>query len=121
MAFVAGIPDTPEIIAAKKAARARIKAGEGFIYVAEVIGQRRVKIGFSLNPRRRMKMLAYSLQNAVRLIATAPGTLEAEQALHARLSDRQIVRRGAWPRSEIYDLSILSHPALPEALRRAAA
>lgn len=81
--------------ASLKAARARIGAGEGFIYVAEITGTDAVKIGFSLAPERR-------LGPKVRLLGYFPASIKAERALHEHLRGKQhpdFESREVYPRS----------------------
>lgn len=96
--------DSPEnkamMSASLKAARARISAGEGFIYVAEVIGTDAVKIGFSLNPERRLGPKA-------RLLGYFPASIKAERALHVRLASHRHPDFGL----EVYPRSIFVHGA----------
>lgn len=93
----------------------RILAGEGFIYVAEVVGAPIVKIGFSLNPENRVRTM-WPSQHGKRyaLLAKTPGTLKQEQQLHRELSGAE---ESLW--HEYYHRSILQHPAIPADLRAA--
>lgn len=89
-----------------KAAWSRIKAGDGFLYLAEVGGH--IKIGFSTTPAQRcMKM-------GGKMLAHMPGTMAQEKALHQKL-------RAVSIKDETYRRSVLNHPALPEGLRPAPA
>lgn len=65
---------------AQKAARARIKAGEGFMYVVAIEGTDILKIGFSLRPERRVRGLSYL--GMPRLLGFFPATLLQEKAFH---------------------------------------
>lgn len=87
----------------------RIRAGEGFIYVAEVVGGSLIKIGFSLKPKARVATLA----RKCRLLATVAASLTQEKALHQTL-------KGLGRGGEYYPRSILSHPAIPAELRATA-
>lgn len=102
-------------IAKRQVAMARIRAGEGFMYLAEVAGTNVIKIGFSLNPEIRVKA-AYSLQpnTRLRLLASFPASLPTEQALHRILGDEARTGYG----SEYYFRSVLRHPAVPSEFRR---
>lgn len=89
----------------RQAARARIFAGEGFIYAAEVVGADTVKIGFSLDPGRRMKaMYVNGTHGGVRLLKFVPGSWSLEMQLHRDLREHEIG-------SELYPRAILNHPA----------
>lgn len=87
----------------RKASWRRIKGGEGYLYLAEGDAGC-IKIGFSLNPQAR----CYELR--LNLLATVRGTHRQEIDLHMALKPN---RR----RNEYYPRSILTHPAIPEALR----
>lgn len=105
-------------VAGARAGRARVKAGEGFLYVAEMIGADVVKIGFSLNPRRRVRKSEYFEwrgSSGPRLLAFVPFTLLQEKALHRTLRGHADSLG-----SEIYRRSILTHEAIPYGLRAAA-
>lgn len=103
-------------------ARARIAAGEGFIYCARFSGHPSfgkdtpfIKIGFSLTPEKRVTV-ELGKQNRYlnpELLAVMPGSLRDEQALHKALVGHAINGR------EFYAPSILSHPAIPAELRSA--
>lgn len=110
---------SPEIRARRlakwKAGRARAHAGEGFIYVAEMVGTDVVKIGFSLDPAKRMSSLGFF--GKARLLAAVPGTWAQEKELHRTLC---AARYGATPFNEFYVRRVLTHEAIPEGLRSAA-
>lgn len=97
----------------RRAARARIKAGDGFLYVAEYTGKNIIKIGHSLDPERRCKTMA---PWPVRLLAKTPGSLLDEKRIHRALIQHRL-RRCTY---EEYPRSILSHPSIPAELRSAA-
>lgn len=105
---------SPEILALRNARRrasiARMKAGEGFIYVA-IVGEY-IKIGFSLNPERRVRALGDPGEPA-RLLGFFPGTWAQEKALHRMLN-------GHPSRNEVYKRAILTQKILPEHERVAA-
>jgi hypothetical protein len=105
------------LVAGKLRAVERMQAGEGFIYLAEIIDRDMVKIGFSLNPRRRMSHHHLREHGTPRLMATVPGTILQERQLHQALKAHQIAPRHGWRASEYYPISILIHSALPEAFR----
>ena len=105
-------------VAAARAGRARVKAGEGYLYVAEMLGTDVVKLGFSLNPKNRVrKTWSFQFRGSTgpRLMAFTPYTFLQERALHRTLREHQIGSCG-----EFYPRSILTHEAIPEGLRGAA-
>ena len=75
----------------QKRAWARVKAGEGFMYVAELTGGS-IKVGFSLDPEHRTRWPAYRLLGAFR------ASRAAEHAFHKHMQ----ARLGAKKRTEIY-------------------
>lgn len=93
-------------------ARDRIRAGEGFIYIA-AIGGGLIKIGFSLNPEKRVK--DRNVGGRARLLATIPGSMYEEIALHKTLRPCRADKKQRC--GERYPASILSHEAIPDALR----
>lgn len=110
-----------EKIAKRRATMARIREGDGFIYVAEVLGTAVIKIGFSVNPERRARSI-YTFRHhgcprdaRVRVVSATPGSFAEEKSLH------KVLRRDASALGhEFYSRSILSHPAIPAGLREAA-
>lgn len=88
----------------RKAAWDRIKAGEGFIYLAKIGRRRLVKIGFALDPEKRMQFIG--MWGKARLVAKVPYTLQQEQALHRVLDETPYAFR-----SEYYRPGALNHPA----------
>jgi hypothetical protein len=110
----------PAYRAARAASHAKsmaaIKAGAGFLYVAEVVGTDEVKIGHALNPKRRMKALKDDYFKECRLLKSTPGSLHEEMALHDTLC-RFLGRKPRTLKVEFYPRSILNHPAIPEELR----
>lgn len=81
--------------------RARVMAGEGFIYVAEVIGTDLVKIGFTLDPERCPQTLKQYFPRDFRIIGYTPGSIKQAHAVHARLRPwRQ--RRRIHPNANTY-------------------
>lgn len=80
----------------------------GFIYLAETPDRRTVKIGFSIDPERRIREI--TTFGPLRLLAEIEGTIHEEKALHRALADFAVY--------EFYPRSVLSHYAVPEAFRR---
>lgn len=101
---------------ARRAAYERILCGDGFLYAAEIVGTDKIKIGFSLNPRKRLNGLCPWIvgENGRRgrLLRTIAGSIAQERALHKSLRDHPSSLG-----SEFYLRTVLSHPAIPEGLR----
>lgn len=105
----------PRPCPARKAGRNRVETDVGFIYVAKFVDCPEVKIGFALSVDRRMRELN-TRHRPMTLLASVPGRVQQERALHRTLAEYRGPRAGpGW--SEYYPLSILSHPAIPEGLR----
>lgn len=94
----------------RRRALARIEQGAGFIYVAAVPNSEAVKVGFSLDPERRIAQLGYEF----RLMGCFPASQAAERALHVFLSNR---RHPDFSGREIYSRDVFRHA--PAALREA--
>ena len=101
----------------KKAARAAVETQQGFIYVAELLNEPVVKIGFSLNPQERLKYL-FTRRSPGRLVAMMLGTIKQERELHRQLAEHRMFACNTF--TEGYPRSILTHEAIPEGLRGAA-
>lgn len=93
-------------LASNRAQFARRENGEGFVYVAEMIGTGLLKIGFSLNPQKRMLALRADYRNTFRLLGAFACSNAEERRLHRALARhvtpalrREFYRRGdilAW-------------------------
>lgn len=84
--------------------RERLNAGEGYMYVAEIIGTDRLKVGFSLDPANRVKSLSRNYQGPMRLLGQFPASYSAVRAFHARFSRLQAQHgftREVYPRSAL--------------------
>lgn len=93
----------------------RMQAGEGFLYAVELTNFGKIKIGFSLNPKNRVRFLrGYYSSDAV-LLAYTPGSLFQERELHRTLRPHAVIHHQG--PCETYPRSILFHPALPAGLR----
>lgn len=101
---------------AHRRARLRVESEVGVMYVAEVVDQPLVKIGFSLAPERRVRNLAIHGVR-FRLIGGTPATIREERQLHRDLRGNE-ARETRINVGEVYPRSILDHPAIPPALRR---
>jgi hypothetical protein len=77
----------------------RVKAGEGFMYVAEVVGTDLLKVGFSLDPDARMRWCGARF----RLLGVFPASRNTEHAFHKFMQ----ANLGAAKRSEVYSRSML--------------
>lgn len=103
---MAGLNDffkSPESLALRNTRRkdsiARMHAGDGFIYVAEIVGTDIIKIGFSLNPEKRVpKVDCRAWGSRARLLGVIPGTWAQEKALHRALNGHRS-RNEYYPRS----------------------
>lgn len=69
--------------------KARVRAGEGVLYVAEWRSVQRIKIGHALNLERRLKDLSCCGQH-VRLLGSFPATIATERAFHKRFRAHRI-------------------------------
>lgn len=100
----------------------RMREGEGFLYVAEVIGTENIKIGYALDLEKRRKSLRQDYFKEFKMVASAPATIMDEKALHFTLRKLCIPRMVGTKRcpSEFYHRSVLSHWAIPAELRCAA-
>lgn len=100
-------------------AQKRLWRGEGYIYVASW-GPGTIKIGCALDVEKRMRALKqdYLLAEVPKVLATVRGFLDDEKILHDKLN--LFLGRRLRVGREVYPVSILSHPAIPEELRRAA-
>lgn len=101
--------------------RARVRAGEGFIYVAEVVGADILKIGFSLDPEARIKTVWPFTREPMRLMGFFPCSLLLEKKLHRLLRPHTSVKHGNefYPRSIFHD-AISESPTVQRAREQAA-
>jgi hypothetical protein len=65
----------------------------GKVYFARLPGQG-IKIGFSVNPERRMKDLQIGASASILLVGTVEGTMTDEARFHERFHEHRI--RGEW-------------------------
>lgn len=63
----------------------RRMAGEGYVYVAEEVGTGIIKIGFSLDPERRMDALRLDYRRKYRLMGFVRGSNALEKRIHSWL------------------------------------
>lgn len=108
------------MVCGQRKAAARIAQGEGFLYVAEVVGTDLIKIGFSLNPKNRIRTLGLRGRGKARLVASVRGTLHQEKTLHTKLRHARMPY-AAFDSREFYPRSVLEHPCIPASLKNAAA
>jgi hypothetical protein len=89
----------PDLSIAIVRGKARVKAGEGFMYVAEWGDKDTIKVGHALNLERRVKELGCN-GRYVRLVGSFPARIEVERAFHKRMRPLRID-------GEVYPRSIL--------------
>ena len=70
-----------------------------------------LKIGFAVDVRARLSELQTGNAHELVLVATAPGTVEDERALHRRFAAQKV--RGEWFRPDTEILSWVAHHAAP--------
>lgn len=78
----------------------------GFVYLAELWPSGVLKVGYSLNPVRRVRAIScLQLTDSASLIAFAPGTKSDESAIHAA-AVHHLVHGREWfePQQEVVDL-----------------
>lgn len=94
--LTAGTPEhTAALSEGQRIARARMAAGEGFIYVAAIDADT-VKVGFSLRPDRRVEQIG----RHARLLGFFSASISAERSFHKHHQDHQIPgRREHYPRA----------------------
>lgn len=103
--------------AGRAAAQARLNAGEGFLYVARVLGTNIVKIGHALDTTKRMKSLKADYGFEFELMASVPAHFVTERRLHRRLRKHRHNGGSRNSCTEMYHISILAHEAIPDELR----
>lgn len=69
-------------------------SGPGYVYFIEAVGAAAIKIGWALDPRRRLIQHAIGCPLELKLLCSAPGTLGHEGALQSRFSE--VCIRGEW-------------------------
>lgn len=67
---------------------------DGFVYFAQNETSGLIKIGFALDPKRRLKTLATASADKLNLIGTMRGTIATERAVHAKFA--KLRKRGEW-------------------------
>jgi Meiotically up-regulated gene 113 len=67
---------------------------KGGVYVIEAVGTNRVKIGYSLNPEKRIKELSTGCPFELQLVGCVKGTIEREKQLHCRFTKYRV--NGEW-------------------------
>lgn len=68
--------------------------GKGFIYFVLSPDSSAIKIGFSVNPRNRMRYLANASAHKLELLHMTPGTVKYEKSLHEKFSHLRL--NGEW-------------------------
>jgi hypothetical protein len=90
-------------------------AGDGFLYIAEIIGADAIKIGYSRSPASRLYQFGSRLKRPVRLLLTSPSSHEDEIILHARMAEH---RHPDFPsHREIYPTRVLCNGWVPTHIR----
>lgn len=72
----------------------KAKSKKGYVYLIKNEQTQNVKIGYSANPKRRLKDLQTSTDCELKLIACIKGDIALEQALHQKFKDFHI--RNEW-------------------------
>jgi hypothetical protein len=101
-----------------KRTRVSIAKGEGYIYAAVIVGTDIVKLGFSINPDARIVALHTQYKMDFDLLGQTPGKMADEMFLHGALRAHR--HPDFLDKREFYPRSILTHSAVPAALRSAA-
>lgn len=74
----------------------------GFVYfIAQLNNDRKVKIGFSKNPTKRLKSLSTSSPSPLLLLGYFEGTMESEKEIHLRFSGDRVNREWFFISEEI--------------------
>jgi hypothetical protein len=86
----------------------------GVIYIAEQVGGRLVKIGWTKGcPKRRVQSLQTGSPKRLRLVGTIPAeSVEDEKRLHTQFADLRV--KGEWFKRSKAILSLLPKPPKPE-------
>ena len=67
---------------------------EGFVYIIHAVGTNRVKVGYSVEPTKRLLELQTGSPFPLALMGIREGTIALEQAIHRRLQEYHQV--GEW-------------------------
>jgi hypothetical protein len=98
---------TPARRACRERTSAALRAGKGYVYVAEIEGTTDIKVGFSLDPKRRVRELTRnSRRHCYRVLVAWKGTWSDERRLHTSLRAHQLPEK-AYCAREHYPRSIL--------------
>jgi len=87
-----GIPFEAKTVKERRPRKA--KSGAGRIYFVQGLPSLRIKIGFSVAPRKRLKALSTGSPERLRLLCTIKGTQTEERALHHKFREYRI--GGEW-------------------------
>jgi hypothetical protein len=93
----------PDLSIAIARGKARVKAGEGVLYVAEWRDKNTIKVGHTIDLERRIKELGIH-REYVRLLGSFPAPIEVERAFHKRMRPFQI-------EGEVYPRAVLTEDA----------
>ena len=79
------------------------EARQGYIYFIRAGKSGSIKIGYSIDPKGRLRRLQTSLPHRLTMLATRPGTMEDEGALHTKFA--HLRKSGEWftPARELID------------------
>jgi len=70
------------------------KRSAGYIYLVHAIGTNLYKIGFAINPAKRIKDLSTASPFALKMLASREGSGTMEQQMHRCLKEYRV--RGEW-------------------------
>lgn len=89
--------------------------GDGFLYMAEIVGTDAIKIGYSTWPENRLRSFASHIKRKARLFFKTPSKQSDEMALHCRLRPH---RHPDFPNAiEIYPRRVLCNAWIPTRVR----
>lgn len=81
----------------------KVPTDNGWVYFIRAVQTGRIKIGFSLDPSRRLRELEFGCPEDLELITQIPGSFFRERGLHKRFAVHRA--RGEWfePAPELLD------------------
>jgi len=68
----------------------RVAVGDGYVYFIEAVGLKRLKIGYSDDPDKRVRTLATGSPVSLRVLAKMPGTQAMEKEIHAKFAHLKV-------------------------------
>lgn len=84
----------------------------GYVYLIEAVGLELIKVGYSSNPRKRLRSLKLEHDVPMRIVHTLPGSRYTERQAHALLHEHR--RIGEWFEAEPARASIPALATLPK-------